>query len=86
MKEFIAPLTKATEIVVADGLLFNVLRSLLPSSVNVRPLGQALLANPTVRAGLKPTDLYMIETRAYNANRSEFVACMMRCARRPAVS
>ncbi len=74
LEEFIAPLTKAVEIVVADGLLFNVLRSLLPSSVTVRPLGQALLANPKVRAGLKPTDFYMIETRAYNANRREFVA------------
>jgi ferredoxin len=71
---FIAPLLKATEIVVADGLLFNVLRSLLPSSVKVRPLGQALLENRRVRAGLKPTDFYMIETRAYNANRREFVA------------
>jgi ferredoxin len=71
---FIAPLTKAAEIIVADGLLFNLLRSLLPSSVTVRPLGQALLANRSVRAGLKPTDFYMIETRAYNANRREFVA------------
>ena len=74
LEGFIAPLTKLTEVVVTDGLLFNVLRSLLPSSVNIRPLGQALLANPKVRAGLKPTDLYVIETRAYNANRSEFVA------------
>jgi len=73
LEGFIAPLAKAVEIVVADGLLFNVLRSLLPSSIRVRPLGQALLANPKVRAGLRPTDLYMIETRAYNANRRDFV-------------
>jgi hypothetical protein len=64
----------ATEIIVADGLLFNLLRSLLPSSISVRPLGQALLANSKVRAGLKQTDFYMIETRAYNAHRREFVA------------
>jgi ferredoxin len=74
LEEFIAPLFKATEVVVADGLLFNILRSLLPSSVTVRTLGQALLANPKVRAGLTSTDFYMIETRAYNANRREFVA------------
>ena len=74
VEEFIAPLFKATEVVVADGLLYNVLRSLLPSSINVRPLGQALLANTSVRAGLRPTDFYMIETRAYNANRRTFVA------------
>ncbi len=49
------------------------LRSLLPSSVKVRPLGQALLSNRSVRAGIKPTDFYMIETRAYNAHRREFV-------------
>jgi ferredoxin len=75
LAEFIAPLTRTAEVIVADGLLFNVLRSLLPSAITVRSLGQALLANPRVRAGLKPTDLYMIETRAYNANRGSFVAC-----------
>lgn len=73
LEAFIAPLMKATEILVADGLLFNVLCSMLPSSIAVKTLGQALLANPNVRAGLKPTDFYMIETRAYNANRREFV-------------
>jgi ferredoxin len=74
LAEFIAPLTRTAEVIVADGLLFNVLNSLLPSAITVRSLGQALLANPRVRAGLRPTDLYMIETRAYNANRSSFVA------------
>jgi ferredoxin len=74
VEEFSAPLFKATEVIVADGLLFNVLRSLLPSPIAVHPLGQALLMNGHVRAGLRPTDFYMIETRAYNANRSEFVA------------
>lgn len=73
LENFLAPLARAKEIIVADGLLFNVLRSLLPSSVKIRSLGQALLSNLRVRAGLKPTDLYMIETRAYNANRHEFV-------------
>lgn len=73
LEGFLAPLMKTSEIIVADGLLFNVLRSLLPSSITVKTLGQALLANPKVRAGLKPTDFYMIETRAYNANRRDFV-------------
>jgi NAD-dependent dihydropyrimidine dehydrogenase PreA subunit len=74
MAEFIAPLMRATELIVADGLLFNLLRSLLPSSITVLPLGQALLENPKVRAGLNTADFYMIETRAYNARRREFVA------------
>jgi len=71
---FIAPMMKVAEIIVADGLLYNVLSSLLPSSIAVRTLGQALLANQRVRAAIKPTDFYMIETRAYNANRCSFVA------------
>jgi hypothetical protein len=74
IEAFIAPLTRVSEIIVDDGLLFNLLRSLLPSSITVRSLGQALLANPKVRAGIKKNDLYMIETRAYNANRKKFVA------------
>jgi ferredoxin len=74
IEDFLLPLMKAAEIIVADGLLFNLLRSLLPSSIAVLPLGQALLANKKVRAGLNATDFYMIETRAYNANRKTFVA------------
>jgi NAD-dependent dihydropyrimidine dehydrogenase PreA subunit len=74
MEEFLAPLRKAAEIIVSDGLLFNLLHSVLPSSVTVRPLGQALLSNPKVREGLKPGDFYMIETRAYNANRRDSIA------------
>ena len=62
------------EVVVADGLLFNALRSLLPSSIVPLPLGQALLMSPGVQKGLRPTDFYMIETRAYNAHRREFVS------------
>jgi ferredoxin len=73
VKAFMGPLMKAAEIIVADGLLFNLLRSLLPSSIMLRPLGQALLMNPKVQKGLRPTDFYMIETRAYNANCREFV-------------
>jgi hypothetical protein len=72
--EFITPLMKATEIIVADGLLFNLLRPLLPSTITMVPLGQALLTNPKVRSALKANDFYMIETRAYNARRREFVS------------
>ena len=72
VKEFTEPLLRAAEVIVSDGLLHNLLRSLLPPSLAVRSLGQALLANPKVRAGLKPTDFYMIETRAYNANHRDF--------------
>jgi ferredoxin len=71
---FTASLMKAKELIVSDGLLFNMARRLLPASIRLRPLGQALLANPKTRAGLKATDFYMIETRAYNANRKKLVS------------
>jgi NAD-dependent dihydropyrimidine dehydrogenase PreA subunit len=74
IEAFLLPLMKATEIIVADGLLFNLLRTLLPSSIAILPLGQALLANPKVRASLNASDFYMIETRAYNANRRTYIA------------
>jgi ferredoxin len=74
IETFLLPLMKATEIIVADGILCNLLRSLLPSSIAVRPLGQAMLANPKVLAGLNASDFYMIETRAYNANRRMYIA------------
>ncbi len=73
LAEFIAPLMRTAEVIVADGLLFNVLHSLLPPAITIKPLGLALLANTKLRAGLRPTDFYMIETRAYNANRRAFI-------------
>jgi ferredoxin len=73
VEEFIAPLLKANEVIVADGLLCNFLRSLLPSTIKVLSLGQALLANQKVRLGLNASDFYIIETRAYNANQRTFV-------------
>jgi ferredoxin len=69
VQSFMAPLLKASEIVVSDGLLFNLLSSLLPSSIRVRALGPVLLEHPRVRAGLLAGDFLMIETRAYNATR-----------------
>ncbi len=74
LKEFFTPLMRATEVIVSDGFLFILLRSLLPSTIKVLSLGQALIANRKVRAGLNEKDFYMIETRAYNANQKTFVA------------
>ena len=66
---FMTPLTKASEIIVADGLLFNLLRPHLPPSIALRALGPVLLENSRVRSSLRPGDFLMIETRAYNARR-----------------
>ncbi len=68
---FIAPLLRASEVIVSDGLLLNLLHALLPQSISVRPLGYVLLSHPGVRKGLKTDDFYMIETRSYNALRKE---------------
>lgn len=69
LQSFMAPLLKASEIIVADGLLFNLLRPQLPSSIALRALGPVLLELPGVRSGLRSGDFLVIETRAYNARR-----------------
>jgi len=70
---FLSSLAGASEIVLADGLLFALLLPLLPRPTRFRSLGELLLANPDVRAGLRPTDLYIIEARAYNLRWNEMV-------------
>jgi ferredoxin len=71
IRSFVTLLLKASEVIVSDGLLHNLLSSLLPSRVRVRALGPVLLEHPRVRAGLVASDFLMIETRAYNATRKD---------------
>lgn len=73
LKAFIEPLMQCSRLIVSDGLLFNLLRAILPSGIVVQSLGQALLANPTVRSGLRNSDFFVIESRAYNATRNNAV-------------
>ncbi len=81
IQEYLAPLEGVPELIVADGLMFNLLYSALPSPKSMLPLGPALLRDPNVRAGIKSTDFYMIETRAYNAHRHAFVELYSRLRR-----
>lgn len=67
---FLGPLRGAGEIIASDGLLVSLLPRLLGAAVRVRGLGSALLGNEKVRSGVKSSDFYMIETRAYNAQRN----------------
>lgn len=73
LETFLAPLRKAREIIASDGLMVNVLTFLLGSKIRIRSLGEALLANDRVRRGVRSTDLYLIETRAFNSRRAEQV-------------
>ena len=71
--EFLVPLRTAKEIIASDGLMVNFLSSLLGPKTRVRGLGEALLENGQVRKGVKNTDLFMIETRTFNARRMDLV-------------
>jgi len=69
---FLKTLTGMRKVVTADGLLKRYMQSILPE-LEVIGLGEALLRLPMVQAALRPTDLYIIETRAYNM---DFNRCM----------
>ena len=55
------------EIVVKQGILHQPLRRWLPN-VRVIGLGESLLRRPEIRTAIRPTDLYVIETRGYHAD------------------
>jgi ferredoxin len=67
IEEFVGSLRRQRRIVVGDGLLFRYLRSWLPRG-RVTCLGAALSELSHVRQCLRPTDLYVIEPRAYHAD------------------
>lgn len=67
IERFVGPLGRLKQIIVADGLLFRYLRHAL-AGVKVRSLGEALSALPAVRIGLRASDLYVIESRAYHSD------------------
>ena len=67
-----SPLRRAKKIIVADGLLYRYLLQWLPR-VRIVSLGEALGAMPAVRRALRPTDLYVIEPRAYHADYERLV-------------
>jgi ferredoxin len=70
--QFLHPLQGARELIVGDGLLHRSLREWLPG-VRVIGVGEALLRLAPVRGGLRPTDLYVIETRGYHAEFARLV-------------
>lgn len=66
-KQILASLRRLNRIIVADGLLLRHLREWMPGS-KITSLGAALSGLAIVRHGLRATDLYVIEPRAYHAD------------------
>jgi ferredoxin len=69
---FFAPLGAARRLVVADGMLLRALRGWLPG-VRIESLGEAASRTGAVRAALGRDDFYVIEPRAYHADRERLV-------------
>ena len=72
LERFLQPLRRAAMIVAADGLLLRHLRQWLPQA-KIVTLGEALSRLPAVRRGLRASDLYVIEARAYHADYQRLV-------------
>jgi ferredoxin len=70
-EQFLAPLRAVRALIVGDGLLLRALRRWLPGA-NIVSQGEAL--SRRAAAGLRPGDFYVIEARAYHADRERLVA------------
>lgn len=62
---FLDPLRNATELIVEDAFLAYKLSLWLPGK-HIRVLSDVLIALPKVRAALRASDLYVLDTRAYH--------------------
>lgn len=72
LDRFLSQLRHLKRLVVAEGLLMRHLLQWLPE-VKVLSLGEALSRVPVVRLGLRATDLYVIDPRAYHADYQRLV-------------
>lgn len=72
LAEFLQGVDGATRVVVAGGLLLRRLREWLPG-LTVEGLGEALSRLPAVRAKLRPSDLYVIEPRAFHHDHARLI-------------
>ncbi len=72
LERFLTPLRQLKKVIVADGLLLRHLKQWLPNA-NIIGLGEALSGHAGVRRGLRTTDLYVIEPRAYHADYQRLV-------------
>ncbi len=66
LHRFLVPLREAQHIIVEDGVLVSQLRHWLPDR-NISSLALTVSGLRQIRAWLKPTDFYVIESRAYHS-------------------
>lgn len=72
LDSFIEPLERAKRLIVAEGLLLRELRRAFPGK-DVVGLGEALSRLKSVREKLRSSDLYVIEPRAFHADRQRLI-------------
>lgn len=72
MEQFIRPLSKTGEIIIAEGLFHQLLRPWLPRA-RITGIGEAMLRMTEIRKAIKPTDMYVIDTRCYHADYDRLV-------------
>ena len=72
LASFLAGLREAKTLIIEDGFWMRHLRVRLPN-VRLTSLGEALSSLDAVRRGLRKTDLYVIETRAYHGDYERLV-------------
>lgn len=72
LERFLEPLRRLKTVIVADGLLMHHLRDWLPR-VSIASLGAALSRTTAVRRGLRESDLYVIEPRAFHADYANLI-------------
>lgn len=70
LDSFLSNFRSAKKLIVDDGLLKARLQQWLPKK-HITGLGQALSAIPELRQALKPSDMYIIESRAYHSSFSQ---------------
>lgn len=73
LERFLEGLRGALRVITTEGFLTRFLKKWLPRTP-VRSLGEACLALAETRRALRPTDLYVVEARAYHADRERLVA------------
>ena len=66
-KQFLKQLKGAKRLIVSDGLLQRFLRNWLPETM-ICSLGESLINNRSIRSAIKPSDMYIIETRGFNSD------------------
>ncbi|MEK7467868.1 MAG: 4Fe-4S dicluster domain-containing protein [Planctomycetota bacterium] len=72
LEQFLAGLRGAMRVVTTEGFMNAFIKKWLPGTP-VRPLGEACIALTEIRRALRPTDLYVLEARAYHADRERLV-------------